>query len=222
MRLNQGVALARGKYIARMDGDDFSFPLRFEKQIKFLEEHSEIDLLSTRSIAFKDTDYSITGLLPYKQSHAEITKNLWNTIYMPHPTWMGKASWFKKNLYKIPEVKRVEDQELLLRTSAHSQFHCLDDVLLAYRQRHLEPRKIIATRKNLLNSQINFFLHHKQWSNLAKATSAFFIKSTFDYLAPIPYLNALIRKQKTTIIPEKIMREAQQHIKTIIEIEENA
>lgn len=50
---NQGIAFSRnkaldyciGKYIAIMDDDDYSFPLRFEKQVDYLNEHSEIDIL---------------------------------------------------------------------------------------------------------------------------------------------------------------------------------
>ena len=35
--LNIGLKIAKGKYIARMDGDDISFTRRFEKQLSFLE-----------------------------------------------------------------------------------------------------------------------------------------------------------------------------------------
>ena len=35
--LNRGITLAKGKYIARMDADDISYPARFEEQVKLLE-----------------------------------------------------------------------------------------------------------------------------------------------------------------------------------------
>src|SRR5947209_5635284 len=41
--LNQGIDLARGEYIARMDADDWSYPYRLERQIEFMEAHPEID-----------------------------------------------------------------------------------------------------------------------------------------------------------------------------------
>src|SRR3954462_550758 len=34
---NDGIALARGRYLARMDGDDLSIPTRFEKQVAHLD-----------------------------------------------------------------------------------------------------------------------------------------------------------------------------------------
>ncbi len=42
VKLNQCLKKARGKYIARMDGDDFSYPERFQKQIDYLSKHPEI------------------------------------------------------------------------------------------------------------------------------------------------------------------------------------
>jgi len=41
-KLNFCLSMAKGKYIARMDDDDYSYPQRFEKQIEYLERHSDI------------------------------------------------------------------------------------------------------------------------------------------------------------------------------------
>ena len=37
--------MAKGEYIARQDCDDISYLDRFEKQVEFMEQHSEVDLL---------------------------------------------------------------------------------------------------------------------------------------------------------------------------------
>jgi glycosyltransferase involved in cell wall biosynthesis len=44
---NRGLALARGKYIARQDHDDVSLPTRLQKQVEYLEIHPECGLLGT-------------------------------------------------------------------------------------------------------------------------------------------------------------------------------
>lgn len=46
--LNIGLKASKGKYIIRMDADDISLPRRIEKQVKFMEAHSDI------AIAFSD------------------------------------------------------------------------------------------------------------------------------------------------------------------------
>ena len=36
-RLNECIGRARGEYFARMDADDIAYPLRLEKQLRFLD-----------------------------------------------------------------------------------------------------------------------------------------------------------------------------------------
>lgn len=50
--LNKCLLNARGKYIARMDGDDISEPSRFEEQVKYLETHPEIAVVGTGMAQF--------------------------------------------------------------------------------------------------------------------------------------------------------------------------
>ena len=44
--LNKCLAVAKGEYIARMDGDDVSDSTRFEKQVRFLDENPKYALVS--------------------------------------------------------------------------------------------------------------------------------------------------------------------------------
>src|SRR5260370_39399684 len=44
-RLNQAIGLSRGRYFARMDGDDISYPERLALQVEFMTQHSETDLV---------------------------------------------------------------------------------------------------------------------------------------------------------------------------------
>ena len=50
--LNVGLRAARGKYIARMDADDISLPMRLEKQYAFMEAHPEVIVCGTRAEFF--------------------------------------------------------------------------------------------------------------------------------------------------------------------------
>jgi len=131
-RLNQGLELARGEYIARMDHDDIAFPSRLQSQVEYLDAHRDTDLLGTRALVF-DGSGAPAGLFPYRRTHEEICRRPWLGFYLPHPTWMGRADWFRRHKYRIPEPRRAEDQDLLLRSYAFSRFACLPEVLLGYR-----------------------------------------------------------------------------------------
>ena len=52
--LNKCLELVDTEYVARMDGDDISLPYRFEKEIKFLIEHSEYSIVSTNMYYFDE------------------------------------------------------------------------------------------------------------------------------------------------------------------------
>ena len=45
--LNRGLDLARGRYVARMDCDDVSLPDRFQRQVRFLNEHVEFGVVGS-------------------------------------------------------------------------------------------------------------------------------------------------------------------------------
>ena len=53
--LNEGLALARGEFIARMDADDISLPARFDKQVAYLRHNPDCVLLGS-SVMHMDAD----------------------------------------------------------------------------------------------------------------------------------------------------------------------
>jgi glycosyltransferase involved in cell wall biosynthesis len=156
-RLNQAIDLARGEFFARMDHDDISHPDRLLKQLDFLETNPRVDLLANK--CFKvDERNCVTGELPFDSSHARICARPWLGFAMPHPSWMGKTSWFKENRYREPAPFCCEDSEMLLRTHKHSIFDAIEIPLLAYRVRSHTPwRKLWRTRIALVSVQLRYF-----------------------------------------------------------------
>src|ERR1700743_975142 len=47
--LNRGISLARGRYVARQDHDDWALPTRIEQQVRFLDANPEYALVGTRA-----------------------------------------------------------------------------------------------------------------------------------------------------------------------------
>lgn len=59
--LNRCLEKAGGELIARMDGDDISRPERLEKQVQYLLDHPDVDLVGTQMQWFDETGH--TGIL---------------------------------------------------------------------------------------------------------------------------------------------------------------
>jgi hypothetical protein len=173
-----------------MDADDISFPNRFTLQVKFLQNNPVVDLVATKAVIFSiENDHPVLhGFLPYRQYHSNLVGQLWRNIPLPHPTWMGKAEWFRRNPYANPEVVRSEDQDLLLRASLNSTYYCLPEPLLAYYQSNengFSFNKSWLARRSLWRSQVKFFLGQRRLLDLSKATANFALKILLDILIAV-------------------------------------
>ncbi len=74
--LNKCIEAASGEFMARMDGDDISLPERFEKQVKFLDEHPEFAMVSSAMSYFDQNGIFRVGtakLYPEKKDFANGT-----------------------------------------------------------------------------------------------------------------------------------------------------
>lgn len=162
-RLNECIDLARGKYFARMDQDDVSYPDRFMRQVMSFDENQTLDLVAVRAITIDESNRA-TGVFPSALTHDEICARPWLGFYFPHPTWMGKIEWFRKYRYAIPGPYFCEDQELLLRSYQDSKFGTIDEVLFAYRVRgNVDQLKLAKTRWTVLNAQLRHFSSLHLW-----------------------------------------------------------
>jgi glycosyltransferase involved in cell wall biosynthesis len=149
-RLNQAIGIAQGDFIARMDADDLAYPERLAAQVKFMLDHPECDLTGCAALIF-DTTGRVQGKFPLRLTHAEICARPWAGFPLPHPTWLGKRTWFSRFGY-ASDYKKTQDQDLLLRSYTQSRFACVPDILLGYRQERRNLKKLIAGRRNFARS----------------------------------------------------------------------
>ena len=161
-RLNQAIGLSRGKYFARMDGDDVSYPERLALQVRYLEEHAEIDLLGGRMLVF-GRGGQVLGAQENRTTHEDICRRPWAGLRLAHPTWIGRMEWFRKHLYRSNAV-RCEDQDLLLRTYQNSRFAALSEIVVGYREEELSLRKNVAGRRSFVRSVVRKAIPKRQYA----------------------------------------------------------
>ena len=142
--LNKCLALAQGKYIARMDADDISLPTRFAKQVRFLNEHPAIALVGTWMECIDAEGRSLSRVdTPIEPNLIKDEMLKMNCI--AHPSVM-----FRKDVvlavggYRTTLGRYAQDYDLWLRLLEQYQISNLPEHLLLYR---MHPRQI--TYENL-------------------------------------------------------------------------
>ncbi|MBC7427461.1 MAG: glycosyltransferase [Bacteriovorax sp.] len=91
--LNRGMKLARGEFIARMDGDDICLPERVQEQVNFFNKHPEIDVLGTDIIIIDENNKKMGRPREVITSQAEVEWSMISSCPVFHPTVM-----LRKNL----------------------------------------------------------------------------------------------------------------------------
>ena len=114
--LNRCLEYADTEYCSRMDGDDISLPTRFEKEIKFLDEHPEYAIVSCPMIYFDENGDFRTGNAMEKPQPVDFVKG----SPICHAPCMVRTEAYKKvGGYSVdPKLLRVEDYYLWMKMYA--------------------------------------------------------------------------------------------------------
>lgn len=83
-------------YYARMDADDISLPDRFKKQVKYLEDHPDVDVVGGAIEEIDGDDHLRGKLVEYPLTHEECRKFFRYRDPLAHPAVMFRARYFEK------------------------------------------------------------------------------------------------------------------------------
>lgn len=130
--LNELVTLAKGKYIARMDGDDIAHPTRLEKQFNFLRNNQDVAVVGSWVQTFGEKNE-----IWHFRSSDNYSRNLlfFGVTILCHPTWMVTKSMLVKYPYH-DAFRFIIDREWLTRVASaepNLKFVAIPEVLLDYR-----------------------------------------------------------------------------------------
>ncbi|MBV8915477.1 MAG: glycosyltransferase [Acetobacteraceae bacterium] len=135
--LNQALAAASGRYVARMDADDICLPGRLATQAWYLDAHPGIGVLGTQAKVI-DPSGAVCGRLRVPVGPARIKEALATSSPLIHPTVMMRrelvlAVGGYRNLFD-----GAEDYDLWLRLAPQVEFENLPWPLLLYRRHHAQ------------------------------------------------------------------------------------
>ena len=148
--LNQGLDLARGGYIARMDADDVSHPERLAIQVAYLDSHPEVGLVSA-DCHLIDPVGVITGgpLLQSPLAGAHVEWELYWGNPIVHPSVVFRATVVRScGGYPTGFSYYSEDYALWLRMVTVTRIAVLQRTLL-YLRKHPGSVTMVASREHI-------------------------------------------------------------------------
>lgn len=151
-------------FIARMDADDISLPLRFEKQIKRFEKDKDLDCLGTWAIEIKERGQEyFKKQMPY--DHEGCNELFKKRDCLIHPTVMFRRRYFiKAGLYPLDTYFGEDTIMWMQGFQAGCKFGNVDDYLFKFRldSNFFERRRGWKHAKSIINlrSRVNSTLKY--------------------------------------------------------------
>lgn len=173
--LNHCLEYVTGKYVARMDGDDYSYPDRLEKQVSFLRNNPDFDLVGTGMEIFdgkKTVGTIIKKELPQKEDTVQ-------TNVFSHATILTYSYVYDVlGGYSIePRAIRVEDFDLWIRFYFEGfKGYNIPDTLY----RVLEDENTMKRRK--FKYRVNGYKTAKYGVNLLGLSRKYLVEAIFSLL----------------------------------------
>jgi glycosyltransferase involved in cell wall biosynthesis len=180
---NEGIAQARGNYLARMDSDDISLPERFARQVEYLERNADCVLVGSR-VTLIDPYGSPVAVSGQKLTHDEIEKELltggggWAVV---QPSAMMRTQAVRAAGGYRGSINMSEDHDLFLRLAERGKVANLAEPLLRYRRHykslnHTQYEQAWAAKERILREAyerrgLSFPAdwHHEPWRPPEKA-----------------------------------------------------
>lgn len=109
--LNKGIQYIKSDLIARMDSDDISDPLRFEKQVAYLEKHPEVDVVGGALQEFNEANDCL-NIRHYPQTPEESRNYILKASPLAHPTVMIRRRVFDSGIRYNEKYRTCQDVAL--------------------------------------------------------------------------------------------------------------
>jgi glycosyltransferase involved in cell wall biosynthesis len=128
---NRGIKEAKGEYIVKQDADDWSYPDRIEKQVKYMDTHPEV-VLSSGNMEMCDENMTVRNRTHFPTSHTEIMNVLLQFNPMVHSAMIYRRETFLE-VGGYGGLNTSEDYLLTMKMASKGKLGNIEDVLVKYR-----------------------------------------------------------------------------------------
>lgn len=138
--LNSMLEIAKGEFIARMDGDDISLPNRFKKQLEYFDRHKETELIGSdsRNIGASDLIWRC------RAGSEELKCRLLLRPIFAHPSFMMRRSLIEAGLRYDEDFRTAQDYDFCRRVAKEHAIGRVNSILLCYR---VHDKQVSGTAK---------------------------------------------------------------------------
>lgn len=189
--LNKGIEIAKGKYLARIDADDYMHFQRLEKQVDFLEKNEEYVLVGSGVQLVKGNKSRKEDYIQYYSENNDIVFSM--CFYCPfiHPSILLRIDILRRFDLKFDtDFLHAEDYELWTRLIKYGRVHNLKENLTFYRIHSNQISNIFLDfQKNQMDKIQQFFLNESIPSFTTKEKSIIF--SNFQKIDLEDYFNTI-------------------------------
>ncbi|EPK8021207.1 glycosyltransferase [Providencia rettgeri] len=178
-------------YIARMDSDDISLPNRIEKQVNFMENNKETDVLGGAC-----KEFGATFSLEYKSrplTHDKLKNFSISRCPFIHPTVIFRSSIFIEGFRYPTNTLLTEDMGLwFILLEKGKKFANLPDILLEYKLNEDTINRRCGLSKSLSEVYIRF--NHMKKVKAVNIKNVNILLGRFVFhLLPIPIIKLLYK-----------------------------
>ncbi len=150
--LNRGLAACQHPLVARMDADDIAHPTRLEKQVLFLMDHPNVDILGSNIVVFGH----LNGPKAYPEHDETIKKDLLLASQLSHPAVLYKRDKILAIGGYSTDTLYAEDYDLWAKAALKGlTLYNLQEALLNYRTH--AGRKDYERQQHLSAFQIRMY-----------------------------------------------------------------
>jgi len=155
--LNKALGMARGKWIARHDADDFSIYTRFERQLKFLQENETVEMLGSSCFIQPEDKGYINEIYNYPSHQGQIMASFLRYNPFVHGSMMVKKKLIQANGGYDEAYPYVQDYELWSRLIPQTGYRNLSDPLYV-RSVHKETTQSLVNKEPIFNKIRDIYL----------------------------------------------------------------